>query len=193
MKLVPFQTLSQDRRQKVQQLLGIWNNRPVVLASLDRNGRWSLLQDRNNKPVSRNANLIRIRSFETRQQVLDFFSRNGMAAYCKQEDEEEGQLREKRRCFRKRVNLAGEFRMESDGRRDDILIEDLSFDGLRFYSFSGGELFQVGDVLTVRFTLDDRRRSKIKKRAVVRHVTEKHVGVQFLQNDHDPKLGFYLR
>jgi hypothetical protein len=190
MKLVPFQSLPTESREQVGHLLGVWNKRPVVVASKDSTGRWNLLQDRNNRPVSRNANLIRVRTFESRQQVLDYFSKHRLTPYCKAEEEKE---RQRRRCYRKQVNLAGEYRLERIGGGDEILIEDLSFEGLKFYSFSAPETLRVGDVLTLRFTLDDRRRSTIRKQAVVVHITDKHVGVQFVQSENDPRLGFYLR
>jgi hypothetical protein len=77
-----------------------------------------------------------------------------------------------------------------------MVVTDLSITGIGFSSFTNHDLTE-GDELKVKFTLDDGRRSKIEKKAVVRWVTESSIGCEFMASvgydvAYDTALNFYL-
>ncbi len=107
---------------------------------------------------------------------------------------------EKRRAHRKRVNLAGHFTLEGEmdpeNDKDSVygvmVVRDLSKAGLRFSS-SNANLVQRGDLLMVRFHLDNYNRALIHKPARVISVIGDEVGCKFEGADSDDiTLGFYF-
>jgi PAS domain S-box-containing protein len=106
---------------------------------------------------------------------------------------------ELRQEHRKRVELEGMFiRSRNDHlalKSDDwgrIRVCNLSRHGVGFKASAKTEL-RVGDLLRVKFTLDNTAGSVIQKAVVVRSVTEGVVGCQFVGQDAcDVTIGFYM-
>ena len=102
---------------------------------------------------------------------------------------------EKRRQYRKAVNLPGKFiLLGKDGPADTGLmtIVDISTTGLKFKTTVPRE-FPAGTELRVEFSLDDRNRTLMEKRVIVRNVNGPNVGASFHPSEaEDPALGFYL-
>lgn len=102
---------------------------------------------------------------------------------------------EKRRQYRKTVNFPGKFMLlGKDGPADTGLmtIVDISTTGLKFKTTVPRQ-FDSGTELRVEFCLDDRNRTPMEKRVIVRNVSGSYVGVSFHTNElEDPALGFYL-
>lgn len=107
---------------------------------------------------------------------------------------------EKRRAFRKAMNLDGFFTLKGDLGPSDaqgsiwgpMVVKDLSKAGLRFSS-QRAELVHPGDLLMVRFNLDNANQSLINKPARVISTTNKEVGCRFEGADsYDITLGFYF-
>lgn len=107
---------------------------------------------------------------------------------------------EKRRAFRKVVQLDGHFTLKGDlGPAEDsgsiwgsMVVKDLSKAGLRFSTDKVG-LLHPGDVLMVRFHLDNANQALIHKPARVISVNGNEVGCQFEGDDsYDITLGFYF-
>lgn len=103
-------------------------------------------------------------------------------------------LLERRRHFRKPANLVGMFFFQ--GRTGTpikglIRIRDISQSGVQFSVNSMPE-FEVGDKLTIEFTLDDEERSQIREDGIVRRIQSSIVGLDFKTTDHYGKLGRYL-
>lgn len=102
---------------------------------------------------------------------------------------------EKRRQYRKTVDLSGKFTLlGKDGPADTGLmtIVDISTTGLKFKT-TVTRNFHSGTELRVEFCLNDRNRTPIGKRVIVRNVSGLFVGVSFHPNElEDPALGFYL-
>jgi len=107
---------------------------------------------------------------------------------------------EKRRSFRKPVHLAGHFSLKGDMKSVDgdgsiwgiMVVRDLSKAGLRF-STSKSELVHPGDLLMVRFHLDNSNRALIHKPARVLSISGDEVGCRFEGDDsYDITLGFYF-
>jgi hypothetical protein len=97
-----------------------------------------------------------------------------------------------RRTFRKKVQLPGEFSNPKTGEQGEVLIVDLSLYGIGFSPLNPSAIV-TGDVLRLKFTLDDRKRSQISRRVVVRSVTRDHVGCEIAKDQPpDSDLNFYL-
>ncbi|MBW1776348.1 MAG: PilZ domain-containing protein [Deltaproteobacteria bacterium] len=93
------------------------------------------------------------------------------------------------------VHLPGTYTSVKDGHAGEALIVNLSREGLRFTTDTKA-LLKPNDHIRIEFHLDDRNRSRIRKRAVVKSVTDNFVGVQFTRVDptdaSDVAIGFYL-
>ena len=107
---------------------------------------------------------------------------------------------EKRRYYRKSVQMEGYFTLKGDlGAVDTegsiwgpMVVQDLSKAGLRFSSQKAG-LIHTGDYLMVRFNLDNPNQSLIYKPAKVVSVSGDKVGCRFEGSDsYDITLGFYF-
>jgi hypothetical protein len=102
---------------------------------------------------------------------------------------------EKRKKYRKPVNLSGTYDYLKDGKvvdRGGMKVVDLSFDGVKIMLNVERNL-PVGDHLRLEFYLDDVNNSLIKKNVTVRNVSGRYVGATFRSTEaYDPVLGFYL-
>jgi hypothetical protein len=108
---------------------------------------------------------------------------------------------EKRRYYRKPVSLDGYFSLGGElgpiGASGNIwgpmVVKDISKAGLRFIS-EKANLIHTGDLLMVRFNLDNSNRALIHKAVRVIHISQKHgVGCRFEGADsYDITLGFYF-
>ena len=103
---------------------------------------------------------------------------------------------EKRKQYRKMVNLPGTYEHMKDGATTDrggMKITDVSAGGVKLKLNVPPHNLQVGDHLNIEFHLDDSKRTFIKKDVVVRNADGIYVGVAFRSADpYDPVLGFYL-
>jgi hypothetical protein len=97
-----------------------------------------------------------------------------------------------RKHYRKTVRLSGTYSHLNSPKRGDMMVVDLSMVGLGFTTSTPHGL-KVGDHLDVLFRLDNRLRSEIRLKVVVRNIKDLFVGVErtdmalTLQD-----LGFYL-
>jgi hypothetical protein len=101
---------------------------------------------------------------------------------------------ERRRHFRKPVNLVGMFffrRGEGPPLKGLIKVKDISQSGIQFSVNSMPE-FDVGDKLLIEFTLDDEEHSQIREEGIVRRIQANIVALSFNTTDHYGKLGRYL-
>ena len=105
---------------------------------------------------------------------------------------EERQALERRQYYRKDVQLAGSFADQDTGESGDVLIENLSLNGLGFTTLLNHRLAKNA-LIKVVFQLDDSRRSEITRMVRVRYISDRYVGCQFTdQRSYDGDLGFYL-
>ena len=103
-------------------------------------------------------------------------------------------LLERRRHFRKSVNLVGMFFFQgSKGNpiKGLIKIRNISQSGIQF-SINSMPEFEVGDKLTIEFTLDDEEHSQVREAGIVKRIRSNIVGLDFNTTDHYGKLGRYL-
>jgi hypothetical protein len=103
-------------------------------------------------------------------------------------------LVERRRHFRKAVNLVGMFFFQdSQGHpvKGLIKIQDISQSGMRF-SVNSVPDFKLGDKLIIEFTLDDEDHSQIREVGTVQRIQTNIIALTFKTTDHYGKLGQYL-
>ena len=102
---------------------------------------------------------------------------------------------EKRKQYRKGADLPGRFTLLGDHGPEDsglVKVVDISTTGLKL-KMSVSRTFPIGALLLVEFRLDDRKRTPMEKRVLVRNVSGQFVGVSFHPSEpDDPALGFYL-
>ena len=102
---------------------------------------------------------------------------------------------EKRKLYRKAVNLAGTYEHLKGGKvidRGSMKVVDLSCNGVKI-KLNVERYFQAGDQLDIEFHLDDSKQTPKKKRITVRNYSGPYIGASFKSEEaHDPELGFYL-
>jgi PAS domain S-box-containing protein len=107
---------------------------------------------------------------------------------------------EKRRSVRKTVQLEGYFTIAGEFGPEDtraniwgpIIVKNLSKSGLRFHS-PRADLIAPGDLLVVRFNLNNSNKALIHKKAQVVSIQGNEVGCRFEGADeYDITLGFYF-
>ena len=105
---------------------------------------------------------------------------------------------ERRKSFRKKVNFPGTYTHVLPDYREDkggITVKDLSRSGAKIKLNTEKE-FEIGDILLVEFQLDDSQRSRIKKDAIIRKISDSFIGLEFKSIDSsdpsDKAIGFYM-
>jgi len=80
---------------------------------------------------------------------------------------------------RKKTLLTGTYINHSqDESSGNIVVENISMTGLAFRCYVATK-FNVGDELSVEFNLDDDEHTQIKKRVIVRNLTQRFIGCEF--------------
>ena len=102
---------------------------------------------------------------------------------------------EKRKQYRKETHLSGTYVHFQDGRpvnRGLMTVKDISATGMKL-QLNVQLVCDLGDPLDVEFRLDNRNRTLIKKRVIVRNLSDPYIGVEFGPTEAlDKALGFYL-
>jgi len=102
---------------------------------------------------------------------------------------------ERRKYFRKTVNLSGTFAMVGNGEKKKMIIADMSRTGLRFRPNIRQEL-RTNDKLMLEFHLDDSRKTPIKKDAWVKIIKHSDIIAEYCSTDindkYDKAIGVYL-
>jgi hypothetical protein len=96
-----------------------------------------------------------------------------------------------RRYYRKPVRLPGQCRLPGKSFVFDVLVEDLSRDGLRF-TCDPATMPAAKDILNISFRLPDHNRTLIEKQIQVTYAMKGDVGARFVDDRPDPTLGFFL-
>jgi len=98
-----------------------------------------------------------------------------------------------RKHYRKKVRLSGEYIIKGNGGKGEITVKDLSMSGVQFVNL-GSHQISPGDMLEVKFKLDNQKRSEIYKLARAIWVKDNMVGARFSElKSFEPDLGFYLK
>ena len=102
---------------------------------------------------------------------------------------------EKRKQYRKTVNLKGTYALLVDGEATDrggMTVTDISAGGVKL-KLNVQRNFKIGDRLRIDFRLDDGKQTIMVKDVVIKNVSGEYVGTAFRSTDaYDPVLGFFL-
>jgi len=97
-----------------------------------------------------------------------------------------------RRAYRKQVKLEGSFIHHKSGMRDNMVVKDISRDGIGI-SVQSHHGFAPGDTMILIFNLDNTPRTRIEKKVRIKSIRGSFIGTQYLDIAHfDKDLGFYL-
>ena len=104
-------------------------------------------------------------------------------------------LVDSRKIARKQTRLMGTYKHQSHKNgKSKIIIHDLSLHGISFSCLDFP--YNLGDELTVEFTLEDEYQTLIKQDAIVRNVRGNVAGCEFIKNEmstvYDAPLGYYV-
>jgi hypothetical protein len=100
---------------------------------------------------------------------------------------------EYRQYYRKKVKLPGTYQHRESGVQGKILVQDISLMGIGFNCLRKHD-FKKGDKLDIKFTLDNRQKSRVSLRVAVLNTKGPFVGAERCDtNISQPDLGFYLR
>ncbi len=102
-----------------------------------------------------------------------------------------------RRHYRKEVEFEGTYTMiEPAGGIGRLSVLNISRSGVGFaigFTVAGKTAFKVGQRARIEFDLDDKNQTPINKVVVIRTISEKYVGCEFVDHQElDKSLGFYL-
>ena len=99
-----------------------------------------------------------------------------------------------RQSYRKPTSLMGTYYLYTPSTGTNVaLIKNLSFDGICL-EMGGLHPVQTGQRGYINFTLDDKRRTQIKKEFLVQSISGNQIGCKFKKDQaFEKELGFYLR
>ena len=99
---------------------------------------------------------------------------------------------DRRRHFRKQMNLTGAYIHDKRKTRGLIHLKDISKSGARF-DLSSKNFMHVGDILLIRFSLDDEDKTFVAKEGTIRKIDDKTVCIEFLATtSEDDTLSRYI-
>lgn len=155
---------------------------------------------------------IRLVDGETKQEILDFVNKkNPLSCSVAQDadvermesnlkpllDEEEDleaeELEKSRKFYSKKVMLPGDYTHFTNNDHGHITVRKISMRGVEFETMRQQHKIESDDILDVTFTLDDSKRSLIKRRVRIDSVKDKYIEAQFYNPPpYDKNLGFYF-
>ena len=98
-----------------------------------------------------------------------------------------------RKEYRKEVRLTGEYYIPGLNEKGEIIIRDLSKSGIRFECLNLHSISK-DDILTVRFKLDNSKRSEIRKHVKVIWERDRTIGAYFIETKfHKEDIESYLQ
>lgn len=102
---------------------------------------------------------------------------------------------ERRRHYRKETEISGAYIFGPNADKGRMVVKDISRYGIKFETEMPPKI-NVDDIARVEFTLDDSHETFIQKDVVVKLISGRSIGAEFLSvNDvdlEDRRIGFYL-
>ncbi|MBF0468391.1 MAG: diguanylate cyclase [Desulfamplus sp.] len=157
---------------------------------------------------------IRLIDDETKKEILDFVNKKNMLPISSMSqdtdvermesnlkpllDEEEDSIEaaaiaEKNKIHYKDVMLPGDYTHFNKNDHGHITVRRLSMRAIEFETMRQQHKIEPEDILDMTFTLDDSKRSLIKRRLRIDSVEEKYIKAQFYNPPpYDKNLGFYF-
>lgn len=103
---------------------------------------------------------------------------------------------ERRKQYRKETDLHGTFKQFVDGKEvcsGVMTVCDLSLNGVKLKVNVEEHCFSIGDLLNIKFQLDDIQKSTIRKKVFIRNLNLPFLHTEFHSTEaFDQALGYYL-
>ncbi|MBU1172130.1 MAG: PilZ domain-containing protein [Proteobacteria bacterium] len=99
---------------------------------------------------------------------------------------------ERRKFFRKDIELPGFFYLISDLKKTFMVVTDISRSGCKLKINPANNIFNVDERVFIEFNLDDSLKSLIRKEATIRTSKGKYLGLEFDVIEQYDQLGRYL-
>jgi hypothetical protein len=101
-------------------------------------------------------------------------------------------LKDLRRFYRKKANLPGSYSCTNMGKTGVVRVKNLSYSGVGFQTEKEHEI-EVGDILGIRFMLDDGKKTELRRTVEVKSVRGRSIGAEFCDSQgFDAELCYYL-
>lgn len=98
-----------------------------------------------------------------------------------------------RKFYRKRTHLKGHFADQILDKWEEMVIKNLSLSGIGFTTQRKNSV-ELGEIIRIRFRLDNASQAEIRKVAIVRQIRGSFVGAEFQDiTEYEKELGRYLQ
>jgi len=201
MKLVDVEKLSPQARQDLSLVIGVLKGKPVLVGRKKQDQTWTLYKNVG-KSGLKQKNLEKLGSVASLKDLLAFMKSKDLKPFGPKEESASdthmaplhGSVpdKERRRYYRKSVDLPGGYYSPRTQKFRTIRILDVSFKGIKFV-MDGPHALKAGDILQMTFTLDNAKRSEIKRKIEIKHMSQDGIGAEFVNPpEYDKDLGFFL-
>lgn len=197
--------LNEVQKQKITRIIGVRNKKPYSYAEYSKDGYWKILESQYGAPIDADKILKKVQTLSDLKSLLEYYYDKGEVPYCPYSDilsdeqhrkqsiqNSKKDVLHRRHQFRKNVCLNGKVVNNRNLEEDDVLINDLSFDGINFSPIDLWDFYK-GDTAYLEFRLNNKNRSKIETYVKIKHITHKKIGGEFVSRPRlDADLGFYI-
>ena len=137
-------------------------------------------------PNCKLSRLVNVKTYKENDDVVGVKCTCGCVYYIRE------LLPESRKFQRKRTNLSGTYLQTTTNTNSFMTITDLSFSGVQFRTEKEHDL-EIGEIVGVRFVLDDDNSTEVRRTAAVRHIKGRVIGAEFCDMQvFDMELSYYL-
>ena len=96
-----------------------------------------------------------------------------------------------RKHRRKNVLFAGEYFVQDNDEKRDILIKDISMTGINFTTVRPHN-FSIGDIVELKFTLDNPMRTRVQEPVKIIKTTDRNVGAQYINQSRMQRIWSFV-
>jgi hypothetical protein len=95
-----------------------------------------------------------------------------------------------RQTYRKNFRLAGEYFVQEKDEKGEMLIEEISANGIRFASLKPHNISK-DDKVELKFNLDNPMRTEIRELVKIIWINDRHVGAQYIDQSRLKRIWFF--
>lgn len=201
MKLIDFEKLTPQAGQDLILMVGVQDGKPVLVGRKEQDQTWTLYKNVDSASLKK-ENLKKLGKVDSMKDLLAFIKSKDLKPFCPRkhsaDDSDMAPLRgstpevDRRRHYRKKVDLPGGYYSPRTQKFRKVQVCDVSFKGVKFI-IDGSHPLKAGDILQMTFTLDNAKKSEIKRKVEIKHITQDGIGAAFINPpEYDKDLGFYL-
>ena len=96
-----------------------------------------------------------------------------------------------RKHRRKNVLFAGEYFVQDNDEKRDILIKDISMTGINFTTIRPHN-FSIDDIVELKFTLDNSMRTRVQEPVKIIRTTDRNVTAQLINQSQMQRIWFFV-